>query len=283
MILFIVLNIFKSPATKLLITAFSIGAIATIGLYIKKITDDKKKTIMIEETLTSLYDLYKGRKYEQCFEKAESDEMKEKDIPEDKRLEYLTQCRIEAGQAQADLLEYENALEIVKEIPENNNPNYKQVEQKIDEWSYAILKKANDTYDKECNLEESLAITIPIPQSSPIYKLVEIQRQKWKKDYDYNQPLIENANNALELGNYPQALSFVRQVKGASCWVLEARKIGEKVEKEIDKGNANNSSGFPSTSTIPQNRTSPPKPSKIQVDCPPGIKCICPGPLCPDN
>lgn len=276
MIFVILLNIIKSPATKLLITAFIIGAIATGGVYYMNYKNEQNKQKIIEETLASLTDKFNKKNYEKCLEEAESEEIKTKEIPEEKRLEFITQCRLGAGQQQADLLEYEKALEIVKEIP-IENPNYKQVEAKIDEWSYQILKNANTIYDKGCNLEEALALTIAIPQSSPVYKLMEIQREKWKKDYDYNQPLIQQANNALELENYQQALNLSQQVNGANCWLLEAKKIGEKVAKEAEK-NPNNQSNSTSSQSS-NNQSSQPQ----EIPCPPGVVCTCPGALCPDN
>ena len=93
----------------------------------QQLISDWKPIAFVNELKSDL----ENKLYVNCFQKAESNEAKQI-IPE-KRLEYIVECRLEEAKRQAELENYDKAIDIVKEI-DFNNPFYWKVEELRKQW-----------------------------------------------------------------------------------------------------------------------------------------------------
>lgn len=257
----------KSPLGSTLTTALTIGVIATGGVYVMNYQQQEKLEQEKVDFLASLDKAYESQSYRECYEKGEERlQDPNNHISEQELGEYVGRCRLEDGKQKAQFLNYAEALEIAKQIPQGNQ-YYNQAQIMMEDWSRAIFDRAKELYTEQGKLEEALKEIDTIPDN-PIRQAALILVSDWQEEYKTNSYLLSQAQRDLEYGNCESAIATVSQISGSNYWLLEGKKIVDQAEKCLKDKGVENPRPNPS-----QSNDTPSPPNNNVITCPP---ILCP-------
>ncbi len=244
----------KSSLGSTLTTALTIGVIATGGVYVMNRQQEAKIKRENADFLASLDTAYNSQSYIDCFERAEERLQDATNTISSQDLgEYVGKCRLEEAKQKAKFLNYAEALEVAKPIPQGNQ-YYNQAQIMMEDWSRAIFDRAKELYTEQGKLEEALKEVDTIPDN-PIRQASLKVVSKWQEEYNTNSYLLSQAQRDLAYSNCESAIATASQIYGSNYWLLEGKKIVDKAQKCFkDQGreiptntnnNSNNSQDLP--------------------------------------
>jgi hypothetical protein len=91
-----------------------------------------------------------------------------------------------------------------------------EAQQLISQWSETLLEQAEGKYlqsDNSADLEEAIKVTRAIPQTSSLAQKVEATIIKWRTEWNKNETYLQEAQKALDEGQWWEAIEKANQVK----------------------------------------------------------------------
>ncbi|BAQ66248.1 serine/threonine-protein kinase [Geminocystis sp. NIES-3709] len=255
----------KSPFGATISLVLTIALVTTGGIYYFNIQEKARQEKAQEDLIASLTQKYQSQSYQECFEEIETKNRENDPSITPKALEYIGLCRLSEAKNQGNLLNYASALEIIAKIPKND-PNYSESQILIENWSTKVYTKAESLYKEKGKLEEALTEINNLPQGN-IRETALVNAEKWKEEYQINNPILLQAEKDLEYNNCTDAIQTVSQIYGSNYWLLQGKKIVDRARKCLENSNKNTNNNSSTDPITPQN----------------GVIPLCPGILCPDN
>jgi len=192
--------------------------------------------------LENLQLLKEEKNYEECVNKA-------KTVPQ--LSPFYTDVQNLLNECQR-LLTDEKLLAQSKELASNNNFKdaifnaskiqqnskfYSLAQHLIDEWSWNLVKQAEERYKQSYNytdLENAIDITKAIPKTSSVAKSAEEMSDKWRTEWNNNETYLNAAKNALRQGKWQEAINTTNKVKqDTPYWQNKMKLIIEIAQKAI--------------------------------------------------
>lgn len=249
----------KSSTGKTVGVALIFGAIATGAMYFLGNSSAEKQAAIASTRIQEIQDFYTAKNYERCSELATSKETKELGLTQSEINKWVGECELGKAQREADIDEYENAINIAIKVAENDFPNHEQVKQKIDLWSEEVLKQATKAYTENGDLQEAKRMIVKvIPQSSRIKNQALDLKAQWEQEQQTIQPIIEEAEKALQQKRWEKAKIEADKIgdNASEYWQQQAREIAEEANKEIQSAQKQTQPKSNSNTVTPQRTTS---------------------------
>lgn len=167
-----------------------------------------------QEKLAEITSLRDQNQVAQCIELAGSVSPEASIYGEARAIMY--QCQ--AAQYQQDLAaakqlaeagQFRQALEKATSIAATSSA-YREAQQLVSQWSDRVVNIAAEYYQKG-DVDGAVAALREIPTASPVYAYTQKTAAQWRNEWQDNQTLLEAAQQAIDTGNWQQAIEIVQQ------------------------------------------------------------------------
>lgn len=146
----------------------------------------------------------------------------------------LNQCAaglLDRARELADNAEYGEAIQEANKVPEESDEQ-PEAQALISEWSDALIEQATVLYREEGKLDEAIGLLAMIPNTTPLSRIREETVQEWQAEWAKNQATLEEAEQALEIGDWYGARSKVN-VLTTPYWQNQAAEISTTANEQI--------------------------------------------------
>ncbi|PSB13286.1 hypothetical protein C7B61_01090 [filamentous cyanobacterium CCP1] len=146
----------------------------------------------------------------------------------------LNQCAaglLDRARELADNAEYGEAIQEASKVPEESDEQ-PEAQALISEWSDALIEQATVLYREEGKLDEAIGLLAMIPNTTPLSRIREETVQEWRDEWAKNQATLEEAEQALEIGDWYGARSKVN-VLTTPYWQNQAAEISTTANEQI--------------------------------------------------
>ena len=146
----------------------------------------------------------------------------------------LNQCAaglLDRARELADNAEYGEAIQEASKVPEESDEQ-PEAQALISEWSNALIEQATVLYREEGKLDEAIGLLEMIPNTTPLSRIREETVQEWQAEWAKNQANLEEAEQALEIGDWYGARSKVNALT-TPYWQNQAAEISTTANEQI--------------------------------------------------
>ncbi|NER48045.1 MAG: serine/threonine protein kinase [Symploca sp. SIO1A3] len=102
----------------------------------------------------------------------------------------------------------------------------------ISQWSNKLIQQATKLYQEEGNLEDAIALIEVIPHTVPTNQQAQGAIAQWQKEWATNDTLLQEVQQALNSGNWPEVREKARKVT-TSYWQKQIKTIIQTAEDRI--------------------------------------------------
>ena len=131
----------------------------------------------------------------------------------------LSQDLLQQAKGLADQSQFKDAILMIAGI---SSPEATEL---IQQWSEKMLQIATERYQQHGKLEEAVDIANAIPTVAPITAKVPATVEAWRTDSRENGAHVQAAEQALQEGQWQQAIDAARQVSDTPYWQKQASAI----------------------------------------------------------
>jgi serine/threonine-protein kinase len=232
----LVMDWLKSPLGSTITTGVFISFFAMGGAYWMGQNEKVKIQQEQDNFLAQLEEYYNLANYVSCFEaveKEQENQSKDNYLLTDESKKYIGKCRLAEAQQQAQIGDYNKALEVVAQIRSDDEDYHKQAQIYIQDWSAIIFNQAKLLYAEEGDLDgatEKVNLIIHEQVKEDAFSNLRL----WQDEYKRNSYLRTQAERDLEYGNCDAAINTVSEIFGSNYWLLEGKKIVDKAQKCLE-------------------------------------------------
>jgi serine/threonine-protein kinase len=171
----------------------------------------------------------------------------------------LHECQFAQAKQLAAEKNFPAAFSEANKLPQTA-AQYQEAQQLIEQWFKSILEAATNQYQSG-KLNDAIATVEAVPATSPVYQQAQEAIQKWQQEWDKNNSYLQTAQNALNTGNWQQAISTAKKVRATPYWQQQITAIVEQAEAKIaaSKSAVTNQP----TSAIPKRASTPTNPKPV--------------------